>query len=196
MSETVWPYGADPTRASLDPPNLVQYANNPGIGWRRDAICYPKPPIPVDTTGQGRILTQINEYVINDTEAGRLVVGTEVLYPIRLNAAGAVYALSGTAYLTTNADAPVGRDPRDLFAIRFGLGATGVQHWFQSQAAEGSTIVGTASEPRYLAESAWILDYGQNLNVAITLRLTNVRVCIALWAIEVYGPSNVVRIPR
>ena len=98
-----------------------------------------------------------------------------------------VFAISAACFTNDDSDLPIGRNPLDCFRIQM-TRANGDK--FQTAPALGSTICGTAANPRLVGPSGWLFNNGSTLQIAIQSLFAHIDVDITFYTVEVRGPFN------
>ncbi len=146
-----------------------------GIPFVAMHVAEPAPLLPTQGFTQG-----LNDRIISvtGTNAGQTAIPT-----IAFDLDSAIYALTAAVYDTSLAAFPPNgfSNPLDTFTVQFKL-AQGRQ--YQDNPALGSTVLGDAKYPRYLGMPAWRFPGGTVMQVLVTPLVANLRIDLALWAIE------------
>lgn len=98
------------------------------------------------------------------------------------------YVLCASVRKTDSSAFPVGYNPLDLFRIRF---ENTSNFRFQTQAAMGGSIVGTAQRPRYLSGPGWGFTTGTTLIIGVTPLIALLEIDVVVYTLDLTGPGNV-----
>ncbi len=99
-----------------------------------------------------------------------------------------VFALTAACVTTDGSGLPVGRSSLDMFRIQL-TRSNGDK--FTSDLALGSTICGTAANPRLIGPSGWMFNNGSTMQVLVqNLFAVPVSIDIVCYSVEVRGPFN------
>lgn len=179
-----WP-PVDPT-AAINPPTDWQRAQDPGIRWIKEQVYYPTPWMPVGK--DNNIGQQFRWYaftsVINAAANSTNLVSVQVDIPL------SVYAITASATPSDGSALPNNLDPLDTFTIQF-THNTGDQ--LNTNPVLGSAICGTAKKPSLIGGIGWPFDRGGTPQASIVPLRAGLRIDVALWCIELRGPTNIGR---
>lgn len=99
-----------------------------------------------------------------------------------------VFAVTAACVTTDGSGFPIGRNSLDMFRLQF-TRANGDK--FTSDLALGSTICGTAANPRLVGPSGWMFNNGSTMQVLVqNLFAVPVTIDIVFFTVEVRGPFN------
>ena len=166
--------------ASLNPPDMQSVMAG---GAKRTPIQYPQPPVPTSPN----VGIQPRDRPIDDL----VNVGANVATPLttQFDIPSCVYAITASAVRTDGTAFPTScLDPRDAFQIRIEYTGTGDQ--FVTNTVLGSTICGTASQPRFIGGVGWLVNRGTSLMTTVTPLFENLRISVVYWTCEFRGMQN------
>lgn len=161
---------------SVDGPMVID-----GIPFVGIDAATPRPLVPMEGNTLG--LNDRLFSLVNGT------ANTQVPVPLSFDLNTCAYAITAAVY-DTDMDAtfpPNGfANALDTFTVQFRL-AQGRQ--YQTAPILGSAVIGDAKFPRFLGMPAWRLPSGTTLQALITPLMSNIRIDINLWCIEMtpYG---------
>jgi len=139
-----------------------------------------------------QLLLSTNKYVGHQTRdygAGilNIAINTVTTATVQFDTPSILFALTASAFTTDGVGLPVGREALDTFLI-------GLEHSngdrLTTTARLGSTICGSASQPRLVGGNGWVFDRGSTAVFLITPLMANLRIDVNLMCIEERGPSN------
>lgn len=139
-----------------------------------------------------QLLLSTNKYVGHQTRdygAGILNIpaNQQQTATVQFDTPCIIFAITASAVSTAGAALPVGTNPLDTFILAFEH-SNGDR--LTTSARLGSTICGSAAQPRLVGGNGWVFDRGSTAVFLITPLVANMRIDINLMCIEERGPSN------
>lgn len=172
--------GAAAAQPMLQPPSLADYAQN-APRWARLQAYLPEVTMPMGAN----IGLQARDYVANFT----FTAATAQTLNLQFSQPTTVFALAASAYDTSGTITDDLRNPLNLFRVQ--IERTNGDR-FQTSAALGSSIFGSAAQPRLVGPSGWMFDIGGVARIIVTPLIATLAVDLTFYSIEVRGPSNFV----
>jgi hypothetical protein len=171
--------GQDDVLATLNPGNGMSRWMQ-GIPFVQTPVYEPMPWLAVDD----HIGTEILDQVVSLTTPTANQVSSTV---ISFDVPSTVYAITAGCYDTAGAFDTNFTNSLDAFRIQC---RTTNGQLFQTAAALGSSVCGTAERPRKLGGACWRFNTGGSLVVDITPLVSDLAIDVTFWTIRQPGPTN------
>lgn len=191
MARTPWPPPpnahaalAPPTQANRARESMMPGGGPHGIHWARQQVLYPEPWIPFAEDNTIGTFPRFRPISVTGLAANASSVQT-----LNFDIPTTLYARVGGILDTSGAGLPANHNPLDFFTVQM-VHTNGNQ--FDTAAALGGTLLGTAERPMLIGGPGWMMDRGSGLQITVVPLRNNLRIDIVLWGIEINGPANYV----